>query len=115
MNILALDTTLGACSAAVARTGTGAYAPKVFSAYELRTREHAEAIVPMMTRVMDEAGLAYDELDAIAVTTGPGSFTGVRVGVSTARGLALALSLPLIGVTSLEVMAQMALDRKSVV
>jgi tRNA threonylcarbamoyl adenosine modification protein YeaZ len=111
VNILALDTTLGACSAAVARTGTGADAPKVFSAYELRTREHAEAIVPMMTRVMDEAGLAYDGLDAIAVTTGPGSFTGVRVGVSTARGLSLALGLPLIGVTSLEVMAHMALEQ----
>jgi tRNA threonylcarbamoyl adenosine modification protein YeaZ len=89
----------------------GAEAPKVFSAYELRTREHAEAIVPMMTRVMDEAGLAYDGLDAIAVTTGPGSFTGVRVGVSTARGLSLALGLPLIGVTSLEVMAHMALEQ----
>jgi tRNA threonylcarbamoyl adenosine modification protein YeaZ len=105
VNILALDTTLGACSAAVARGS------ELFSAYELRNREHAEAIVPMMTRVMDEAGLTYDALDAIAVTTGPGTFTGVRVGVSTARGLALATGLPLIGVTSLEVMAHMALEQ----
>jgi len=109
VNILALDTTLGACSAAVARGGVAA--PEKFSAFELRTREHAEVIVPMMTRVMDEAGLTYDGLDAIAVTTGPGTFTGVRVGVSTARGLALALGLPLIGVTSLEVMAHMALEQ----
>ena len=79
-------------------------------AFELRTREHAEALVPMMSCVMDEAGLGYDALGAIAVTTGPGSFTGVRVGVATARGLALALDLPLIGVTSLEVMAHMALE-----
>ena len=109
MNILALDTTLGACSAAVARGGGGA--PEVFSAYELRDREHAESIVPMITRVMDEAGLSYDALDAIAVTTGPGTFTGVRVGVATARGLALATGLPLIGVTSLEVMAHLALEQ----
>jgi len=109
VNILALDTTLGACSAAVARAGVAA--PEKFSAFELRTREHAEVIVPMMTRVMDEAGLTYDGLDAIAVTTGPGTFTGVRVGVSTARGLALALGLPLIGVTSLEVMAHMVLEQ----
>lgn len=109
MNILALDTTLGACSAAVACGGGGA--AEKFSAFELRTREHAEAIVPMMTRVMDEAGLAFDRLDAIAVTKGPGTFTGVRVGISTARGLSLALGLPLIGVTSLEVMAHMALEQ----
>ncbi len=110
MNILALDTTLGACSAAVA-TGEAGGAPEVFGVYELRTREHAEAIVPMMTHVLDEAGLSYDALDAIAVTSGPGTFTGVRVGVATARGLALAMDLPIISGTSLEVMAQMALDQ----
>jgi tRNA threonylcarbamoyladenosine biosynthesis protein TsaB len=105
MNILALDTTLGACSAAVVCDG------EIFSTYELRSREHAEAIMPMIAQVLDEASLGYEALGAIAVTTGPGSFTGVRVGVSTARGLALAAGLPLIGLNSLEVMAQMALEK----
>lgn len=105
MNILALDTSLGACSAAVVRDG------EIFSAYEKRSREHAEVIMPMIAQVLDEASLGYEALGAIAVTTGPGSFTGVRVGVSTARGLALATSLPLIGVNSLEVMAHIALEK----
>lgn len=105
MNILALDTSHGACSAAVVRDG------EIFSAYEQRSREHAEVIMPMIAQVLDEASLGYEALGAIAVTTGPGSFTGVRVGVSTARGLALATSLPLIGVNSLEVMAHMALEK----
>lgn len=105
MNILALDTALGACSAAVISDG------EIFSAYELRSREHAEAIMPMISQVMEQASLGYEALGAIAVTTGPGSFTGVRVGVSTARGLALATGLPLIGINSLDVMAHMALEK----
>jgi tRNA threonylcarbamoyl adenosine modification protein YeaZ len=62
---------------------------------------------------LEQAGLRYEALDAIAVTTGPGSFTGVRVGVAAARGLALATGVPLIGVTSLEVMAHCAMTRLS--
>ncbi len=109
MNILALDTTLGACSAAVAVSGDGE--PVLFCVREPREREHAEVILLMVEKVMSDGGLAFDALDAIAVTIGPGSFTGVRVGVAAARGLALATGLPLIGVTSLEVMARQALDR----
>ena len=109
MNILALDTTLGACSAAVARRENGG--SRVIGAFELREREHAEVLMPMIGRVLDEAALTYKDLDAIAVTIGPGSFTGVRVGVAAARGLALALKVPLIALTSLEVMARQALDQ----
>ncbi|MDA7948008.1 MAG: tRNA (adenosine(37)-N6)-threonylcarbamoyltransferase complex dimerization subunit type 1 TsaB [Hyphomicrobiaceae bacterium] len=109
MNVLALDTTLGACSAAVARGEPDA--PDTTGAFELREREHAEAIIPMIEHVLTDAGIGYEDLDAIAVTTGPGSFTGVRVGIATARGLALALDLPLIGATSLEVMARKALEK----
>lgn len=108
MNVLALDTSLGACSAAVASKREGA--PELFRVHEPREREHAEAIMGMAERVMGEAGLAYGDLDAIAVTVGPGSFTGVRVGISAARGLALATGKPLIGATSLEVMARQALE-----
>lgn len=111
MNILALDTSLGACSAAVA---TGKVdLPKVFGRFELREREHAEAIVPMIQIVLAEADLSWPQIDAIAVTVGPGSFTGVRVGVAAARGFALALDRPVIAATSLEVMAAQALEELS--
>lgn len=109
MNILALDTTLGACSAAIARRENGEAV--VIGAYELREREHAEVLMPMIGGVLDEAALAYEDIGAIAVTIGPGSFTGVRVGVAAARGLALSLKIPLIALTSLEVMARQALDQ----
>lgn len=109
MNILAFDTTLGACSAAVARRGNGDC--QVFGAFELRHREHAEVLMPMIGGVLDEAALAYADIDAIAVTIGPGSFTGVRVGVAAARGFALALNVPLIALTSLELIARQALDQ----
>lgn len=93
MKLLALDTTLGACSAAVACGSPGT--PDITGIYERRERAHAEAIVPMIERALGDASLSYRDLDAIAVTTGPGSFTGVRVGIATARGLALATDLPL--------------------
>ncbi len=109
MKILALDTTLGACSASVAVGESGG--PALFSVFERREREHAEVIMVMIEKVMGDAGLAFGALDAIAATVGPGSFTGVRVGVAAARGLALATGHPLIGVTSLEVMAHLALER----
>jgi len=107
--ILAFDTTLGACSVAVSKRGNDG--SRVIGSFELRTREHAEVLLPMIGGVLDEAALSYDELEAIAVTIGPGSFTGVRVGVAAARGFALALDIPLIALTSLEVMARQALEQ----
>ena len=53
-------------------------------------RGHAEALMPLVKRVMDEAGMAFTAIDRVAVTTGPGSFTGLRVGLAAARGIALA-------------------------
>lgn len=111
MNILALDTSLGACSTAIS-TGS-ADAPEIFGAFELRERQHAEAIVPMIQSMLDESGLSWAQIDAIAVTVGPGSFTGVRVGVAAARGFALALDKPVIAATTLEVMAAQTLDELS--
>jgi tRNA threonylcarbamoyladenosine biosynthesis protein TsaB len=104
MRILAADTALGACSAAVLENG------KVRAhASQLMARGHAEALAPMVEQVMREAGLAFTSLDRLGVTTGPGTFTGQRVGLAFMRGLALTLKLPLIGVTTLEAMSEAAL------
>ena len=97
MIVLALDTCLGACSVAVI-DGERTLA----SATEAMTRGHQERLAPMTGEVMIAAGLAFSDLDRIGVTVGPGSFTGLRVGLAFAKGLALALDLPCIGVGCLE-------------
>jgi tRNA threonylcarbamoyladenosine biosynthesis protein TsaB len=107
MNILALDTSMGACSAAVLRADGGARG--LFAQQETMARGHAEALMPMVAGVMEEAGLAFPKLDLIAATVGPGSFTGVRIAIAAARGLALATGAKLYGTDSLTVMARAAL------
>lgn len=102
MAILAFDTSMAACSAAILREG-GALPIQRFQRME---RGHAEALFPMIEAVMAEAGCGFGDLTKIAVTAGPGSFTGVRAGVAAARGIALAAKLPLVSATSLEVMAR---------
>ena len=104
MNILALDTSMGACSAAILRESGGA--TTLIAREEEMTRGHAEALMPMLAEVMDEAKLDFAALDLIAATLGPGSFTGVRVAIAAARGLALATNAKLWGTDSLTVMAQ---------
>ena len=79
MLILAIDTALDACAAAVLDTGTGKLIAMESQAMK---RGHAEALMPLIARVMKESGLPFAALDRIAVTTGPGSFTGLRVGLS---------------------------------
>ena len=101
MSILAIDTSMTACSAALLRVG----AREAIQRHEPMTRGHAEAIFPMIEAVMAEAACGYEDLEKIAVTLGPGSFTGVRAGVAAARGLALAAKRPVVGVGSFEVMA----------
>jgi tRNA threonylcarbamoyladenosine biosynthesis protein TsaB len=75
------------------------------SAREVMARGHQERLAPMAQQVMAEAGLAFDRLDRIAVTVGPGSFTGLRVGIAFAKGLALALARPTVGIGTLEALA----------
>ncbi|PCI34562.1 MAG: tRNA (adenosine(37)-N6)-threonylcarbamoyltransferase complex dimerization subunit type 1 TsaB [Alphaproteobacteria bacterium] len=103
MIILALDSALSSCSAAVIKDGE-----IVSEIFENRMRGQAERLLPLCQEVCAEAGLSFDDLDAIAVTRGPGTFTGVRIGLAAAKGLALALDIPLIGVTTLSVSARNA-------
>ncbi len=102
MRVLAIDTALDACAAAVLDTQSAAIA-----AHESLTmlRGHAEALMPLVARVMERARLKFSDIDRIAVTTGPGSFTGLRVGISAARGLALAAAKPVVGLTTLAAFA----------
>jgi tRNA threonylcarbamoyladenosine biosynthesis protein TsaB len=107
MNILAFDTCFGAVSAAVSwRSAGGEWLLR--EAYEARTAGHAERLFPMVAEVMEGAGLAFSSIDRIAVTLGPGTFTGVRVGIAAARAFALTTDRSVAGTTSLAVMARRA-------
>src|SRR6478735_3050217 len=97
MRVLAIDTALEACSAAVLDTGGGITASESVA----MTRGHAETLMPLIARVMNSAGIEFAELDRIAVTTGPGSYTGLRVGISASRGIALAAGKPAVGLSTL--------------
>lgn len=105
MKILAADTALGACSVAVL-DGEKILAHR----FVLMDRGHAEALAPMADEVMKASGIAFSALDRLAVTTGPGTFTGQRVGLAFMRGMRLALKRPLTGITTLEAMAAAAMD-----
>ena len=98
MLILAIDTALDACAAAVLDTSAS---DVIAQESQSMKRGHAEALMPLIARVMKASGVAFAELDRIAATAGPGSFTGLRVGLSAARGIALAAGKPVVGVTTL--------------
>ncbi len=107
MNVLAFDTCFGAVSAAVRwKSARGEWLLR--EPYEPLTTGHAERLLPMIDDVMTGAGLTFQQLDRIAVTIGPGGFTGLRVGVAAARAIALATGKPVVGLTSLAAMAERA-------
>lgn len=100
MRILALDTALGACSVAALEGGR----LKARRYLDL-SRGHAEVLMDLVSAVEDEAGFGALQCDRLAVTVGPGTFTGLRVGLAAARGLALASAKPLVGITTLQAIA----------
>ncbi|HET6545683.1 MAG TPA: tRNA (adenosine(37)-N6)-threonylcarbamoyltransferase complex dimerization subunit type 1 TsaB, partial [Rhodanobacteraceae bacterium] len=101
MNLLAVETATESCSAALLAGTT------LLTRSELAPRRHAELLLPMCESLLAEAGIARSALDAIAVGRGPGAFTGVRLALSAAQGMALALDIPVVPVSSL---AALALD-----
>jgi len=98
--ILAFDTSAAHCAAALLCNG------QISHLYESMQKGQAERLIPMLEQVLADAGIGWSDLDALAVGTGPGNFTGVRIAVAAARGLALGLDIPAIGVTRLEAAAQ---------
>jgi tRNA threonylcarbamoyladenosine biosynthesis protein TsaB len=109
MNILQIETATTVCSVALATDG------QVVAVKELDERNiHAEVITLYIEELITKVGLTYNDIDAVAVSSGPGSYTGLRIGVSTAKGLSFALDKPLIAVETLAAMAQGMLDTGNV-
>lgn len=104
MNILAFDTCFDACSVAAGR-GLRSLSPVIVETAQAMQTGHAERLLPMIEDVMARAGLAFSNLDRIAVSVGPGTFTGARIGVAAARALALVANVPVVTVSSLQLMA----------
>jgi len=100
-NILQIETATQVCSAAVSVHGE-----TIALKEEMASNIHASSLTLFIDEVMKQAGLAYADLDAIAVSQGPGSYTGLRIGVSTAKGLCFALDKPLIAISTLSMMAE---------
>lgn len=98
--VLALDAAAGACSAALLHRGR-------LAGHRSRAmaRGHAEALIPMAMEAMAQGGFGFDGLDLVAVTVGPGAFTGLRIGLAAARAIALAADRPVLGVTTFAVVA----------
>jgi tRNA threonylcarbamoyladenosine biosynthesis protein TsaB len=104
VKILAVETALGACSVAVVHND------KVLAhAFEVMARGHAEALAPMVKAAMKAACCEFASVERLAVTTGPGTFTGQRVGLAFMRAMRIALGVPLVGVTTLAAMAEQAM------
>src|SRR5690606_9755916 len=102
MKLLAFETSTEACSVAVWNDGA------VAERFEIAPRRHAELALPWAQALLDEAGLARAQLDAVAVARGPGAFTGVRLGIALAQGIALALDLPMLSVSTRAALARRA-------
>jgi tRNA threonylcarbamoyladenosine biosynthesis protein TsaB len=98
LRVLAIDTALGACSACILQAGEAEPLARETIPME---RGHAEALLPLIDRVSSHVDGGFESLDRVAVTVGPGSYTGLRVGIAAARGIGLAADIPVIGVATL--------------
>ncbi|NOQ81778.1 MAG: tRNA (adenosine(37)-N6)-threonylcarbamoyltransferase complex dimerization subunit type 1 TsaB [Methylophaga sp.] len=108
MNILALDTCTESCSAALLYQG------ELFERVEMTQRGHSDLILGMMDELFQQAGTSVSGIDAVAFGRGPGSFTGVRVGVGVAQGIAFARNVPVIPISTLAAVAQGAADQLNI-
>ncbi len=106
MKILAVDTATKSCSVAIIEAGS-------LSAEltTLKDQTHSKQLMELIHKGLEMSGFSADELDGLAVTVGPGSFTGLRIGISTIKGLAHALEKPVVGISSLDVLAWQCADR----
>jgi tRNA threonylcarbamoyladenosine biosynthesis protein TsaB len=104
MRLLAVDTATEACSAALWLDGA------VVERYQVAGRTHTERLLPLVQALLAEAGITPSQLDGLVAGIGPGSFAGVRIGVGLVKGLALGLDRPVVGITSLAMLAQRAID-----
>lgn len=104
MLLLALDTATEACSVALRVDG------RTLVRFDKAGRSHTQQMLPMVHGLMAEAGLSFAQLDGFVCGIGPGSFAGVRIGVGFVKGLALSLDRPVVGISSLTMLAQAALD-----
>jgi len=102
VNYLAIDASTEACSVALQVND------KVYRRYDLCPQSHSLRLLPMVDELLKEAGIGLSQCDGLIFGRGPGSFTGVRIGVGVAQGLAFAANLPVVGVSSLQAMAQLA-------
>lgn len=107
--VLAIDSAMNGCGAAVYM----ARESRVFAKTAQMERGQAEVLVPMVQEVVAQAGCGFDAIDLVVATRGPGAFTGLRIGLSTAKSFALALGVPVAGVSTLEVLARQYLDGHS--
>ncbi|PSJ47908.1 tRNA (adenosine(37)-N6)-threonylcarbamoyltransferase complex dimerization subunit type 1 TsaB [Zobellella endophytica] len=98
--LLAIDTATEACSAALWQNG------EVLCRYQVAPRGHTDLILPMVSELLAEGGLGLDQLDGLAFGRGPGSFTGVRITLGIAQGLAFGAGVPLLGISNLQALAQ---------
>ncbi|BDH45497.1 tRNA (adenosine(37)-N6)-threonylcarbamoyltransferase complex dimerization subunit type 1 TsaB [Salmonella enterica subsp. enterica serovar Choleraesuis] len=100
MQILAIDTATEACSVALWQDG------RTSAHFELCAREHTQRILPMVRDILNQGLVSLSEISVLAFGRGPGSFTGVRIGIGIAQGLALGANLPMVGVSTLATMAE---------
>jgi tRNA threonylcarbamoyladenosine biosynthesis protein TsaB len=105
LTMLVLDTAMNGCSAGVWRDGD-----VLSEQVQGMTRGQAEVLVPMIEAVLESAGITYSDLDLIAVTKGPGAFTGLRIGLATAKALGLALDIPVCGVSTFEALLRTVIE-----